>query len=249
MRYRGIVLPVVLLVGWELAARLIVSQSDLMSKPSDIVVAGLAAIADGSLLHATADTAWTVIAGFAIGASLGVYIGTVFGLFRLSADLSKLTFELLRPIPSVALIPIAMLTFGFGFRMQIAVVAFASFWPPLIVTQSAVRGIEPQLLQVARVLGFGFISRLYKIVLPAALPRIFVGLRLAAAMALVVAVTVEITANPLGLGYALIVAQENLHPDRMFAFLIWIGLLGWLLNSALLWAQDHLFGRWAENPS
>jgi NitT/TauT family transport system permease protein len=198
-------------------------------------------------LYATVATAATVVAGFAIGASLGVYFGTVFGLFGLSGDLSKLTLELLRPIPSVALIPIAMLTFGFGFRMQIAVVAFASFWPPLIVTQSAVRSIEPQLLQVARVLGLGFVSRLYKIVLPAALPRIFVGLRLAAGMALVVAVTVEITANPLGLGYALIVAQENLHPDQMFAFLIWIGLLGWLLNSALVWAQDHWFARWTEN--
>jgi ABC-type nitrate/sulfonate/bicarbonate transport system permease component len=102
----------------------------------------------------------------------------------------------------VALIPLALLIYGYGFRMEIAVVAFACFWPLLIITESAVRGIEPRLLEVSRALGFGLAARVFKIVLPAALPRVFVGLRLAAAVSLVVAVTVEITANPIGLGYA-----------------------------------------------
>ncbi len=88
-----------------------------------------------------------------------------------------------------------------------------------------------------------------KIFLPAALPRVFIGLRLAAAVALVVAVTVEITTNPMGLGYALIVAQESMKPDRMFVFLVWVGFLGWLVNVVLLRAQQHWFGRmgsWEE---
>jgi NitT/TauT family transport system permease protein len=149
----------------------------------------------------------------------------------------------------VALIPLALLIYGFGYRMEIVVVAFACFWPLLIITENAVRGIEPRLLEVSRALGFGLLARVFKIVLPAALPRVFVGLRLAAAVALVVAVTVEITTNPIGLGYALIVAQESMRPDRVFVFLLWIGFLGWLVNAALLRAQHRWFGRmgsWAE---
>jgi NitT/TauT family transport system permease protein len=106
-------------------------------------------------------------------------------------------------------------------------------------------------MEVSRALGLSFPARVFKIVLPAALPRVFVGLRLAAAVALVIAVTVEITANPIGLGYGLIVAQESMKPDRMFVFLLWIGFLGWLVNAVLLRAQQRWFGRmgaWAELP-
>ena len=246
MNPRPFILPLAIVVVWELAGRLGLVQSELMAVPTQIARAGFLAISDGSMLHATYETAVASVWGTAIGASLGVFLGMVFGLFRLSSDLSRLTLEILRPIPSVALIPVSMLVVGFGFGMEVAVVAFATFWPPLIVTEAAVRGIEPQLLQVARVLGFGFPRRLTKIILPAALPRIFVALRLAAAVALVVGVTVEITANPMGLGHGLIDAHESLHPDRMFAYLIWIGLLGWLLNTILLWIQYHLLARWME---
>ncbi|MEY2803603.1 MAG: hypothetical protein RL657_939, partial [Pseudomonadota bacterium] len=143
-----------------------------------------------------------------------------------------------------------LLIYGYGFKMEGSVVAFSSFWPVLIITESAVRGIEPRLLEVSRMLNLSLWQRTFKIVLPAALPRIFVGLRLAAAVALVVAVTVEITANPQGLGYALIVAQESMRADRVFAFIAWIGLVGWALNALLLRAQYRWFGhmgRWAVN--
>ena len=81
-----------------------------------------------------------------------------------------------------------------------------------------------------------------KIVVPAALPRFFVAFRLAAAAALIVAVTVEIAANPLGLGYGLMIAQQTLHPDIMFAMLIWLGIVGWSVNALLLQMQRRLFG-------
>jgi ABC-type nitrate/sulfonate/bicarbonate transport system permease component len=246
---RGMLLPVGLLVLWELAARsgFIVAAS--MSHPTAIGFAGYRALLDGSLFEATRQTFGAALGGLAIGSGLGIVVGVAFGLSRLLASLMRLSTEALRPIPSVALIPLSLLIFGFGFRMEIAVVAFACFWPLLILTENAVRGIEPRLLDVSRALGFGVVRRVIKIVLPAALPRVFVGLRLAAAVALVVAVTVEITTNPIGLGYALIVAQESMKPDLVFVFIVWIGLLGWLLNAVLLRAQQRWFGRmgsWAE---
>jgi len=191
--------------------------------------------------------AW--LGGLALAVLVAVPLGVLLGSVPFLGTAARALVELMRPIPSVALIPLALLIYGYGFRMEIAVVAFACFWPLLIITESAVRGIEPRLIEVSRALGFGLTARVCKIVLPAALPRVFVGLRLAAAVSLVVAVTVEITANPIGLGYALIVAQESMKPDRMFVFLIWIGFLGWLVNAVLLRAQQRWFGRmgnWAE---
>jgi NitT/TauT family transport system permease protein len=145
-------------------------------------------------------------------------------------------------VPPVALIPLSLLIFGFGFSMEIAVVAFAVIGPIFLFTRAAIRGIEPQLMEESHALGLGLVARVTKIVLPAILPRIFVAFRIALGIALVVAVTVEITANPLGLGYALTIAQQSLEPDLMYAMLLWIGLLGWSLNALLVSAESRLFG-------
>ena len=146
----------------------------------------------------------------------------MFGLIPPVSRLLRLTVEILRPVPAIAIVPIALLIFGFGYRLEIAIVAFACFFPLLILTESAVRQIAPRLIEVSRVLRLGQTQRLTKIVLPASLPRIFVALRLAGGVALIVAVTVEIAANPMGLGYRLMVAGQSLRPADMFATLIWI---------------------------
>jgi NitT/TauT family transport system permease protein len=145
-------------------------------------------------------------------------------------------------VPSVALIPLALLVFGFGFRMEIAVVAFSCYWPMLLLARAAIAQVEPRLLEVASVLGLGRRDRVVKIVVPAALPRVFIAVRLCVGIALVVAVTVEIAANPQGLGYALMNAQQSLRPDLMLAMLLWIGLLGWGLGAALTALQRRWFG-------
>src|SRR5207244_11596956 len=112
--------------------------------------------------------------------------------------------------------------------------AFSTFWPPLIRTQSAVVQIEPRLIEVARVVGLSRLQTVWKIVLPAAAPRLMTALRLAAGLALVVAVTAEIVSNPQGLGHELMIAQETLRPERMLAVLLWVGLVGWGKTAALL---------------
>jgi NitT/TauT family transport system permease protein len=249
---KGLLLPALVLLLWEGIARGGLLKAESLSFPSAILRAAWGVVIDGSLLKAALETFGGAVGGLAVGASAGVLAGVAFGLSRTLAGLMRVSTESLRPIPSVALIPLALLIHGYGFKMESSIVAFSCFWPLLIITESAVRGIEPRLIEVARVLNLSLVERVTKIVLPAALPRIFVGLRLAAAVSLVVAVTVEITANPMGLGYALIVAQESMRPDKVFAFIGWIGLIGWALNASLLRAQRHWFGRmgnWAEQSS
>ena len=197
---------------------------------------------DGTLLLATQQTLLAALGGLAIGGGLGLIVAILFGLFARLAQLMRFTVETVRPIPSVAIIPVAMLIFGFGYRLEMSIVAFACFWPVMIIGQSAVAGIEPRLDEVGRALRLNLWARVTKIVLPAALPRFFVAFRLAAGAALIVAVTVEIAVNPLGLGYGLMLAQQTLHPDQMFALLIWVGIIGWGFNALLLFAQRRLFG-------
>ncbi|MET0867958.1 MAG: ABC transporter permease subunit [Pseudorhodoplanes sp.] len=240
--WRGLVLPVGFIAMAEIAARVTGYESSLLASPSAIAAAFWTALLDGTLLHATYATLVTSIAGLALGTLLGLLAGILLGLVRTADRLMEFSIEAFRPIPAVALIPIALLVFGFGYRMEIAIVAFAAFWPVLVLSRAAVAGVEPRLIQVARALGFGIAARIWKIVLPAALPRIFVAFRLAAGIALIVAVTVEIAANPLGLGYSMILAQQTLRPELMLALLVWLGIVGWVMNKLLVWSQFRLFG-------
>jgi sulfonate transport system permease protein len=229
--------PLALLATFEFYARGVAPGSDALAPPTAAVRAFAGAAMDGSLLQATAFTLVAAATGLFIGAGLGLALGLALGLSRRTAQMGVLAIELLRPVPSVALIPLAMLVFGFGLRMEFSVVAFATFWPMLILTQAAVSQVEPGLLEVSHVLGLGRWQRSVKVVLPAIVPRLFVALRLGVAIALVVAVTVEIAANPNGMGYAMMIAQQSLDPALMLAWLGWIGVVGYAINAAALRLQ------------
>jgi ABC-type nitrate/sulfonate/bicarbonate transport system permease component len=239
---KGIAFPLAFLLVWEAGMRWTGVQSDSLAPPSQIAVAFFGALLDGTILRRTAETLYAALMGLAIGGGSALVISIMLGLIPPFARLMQFTIEALRPIPAVALIPVAILVLGFGPGMEISLVAFAAFWPVLIFGYAAIAHIEPNLLDVGRVLRLGPIGRVTKIVLPATLPRYFVAFRLAAAVALIISVTIEITANPRGIGYELMAASQSLHPDLMFAMLLWIGLVGWSLNAALLFGQRRLFG-------
>jgi NitT/TauT family transport system permease protein len=242
-RLRGLVIPVLLIMLWEIGARLGTLPPDTMSQPSAIVAAGWEALRDGTLLLATVQTFQTALLGLAIGAAIGITIGSLIGLLPALEAIIGPTLDTIRPVPAVALIPLALLIYGFGVRMEVLVITFACIWPILIVTVSAVRGIEPRLIEVARMLEMAPLKRLVRIVLPAALARIAVGIRVSAGVALVVAVTVEIVLNPQGLGYGMIIAAQSLRPDLMWAELLWVGLAGWAFNRLLTTIDRRWFGR------
>ena len=242
-RAKAFLLPVAALALLEVWARAIHLQSDSLAPPSAVAAALAEAFKDGSVLTATRDTLISAFAGLAIGGAIGLAFGIALGIFRIFDRLMEVTVEAIRPIPSIALLPIALIALGFGYRMEILIVAFACIWPILILSRAAVGGIEPRLIEVSRALRLSPLDRVRKIIVPAALPRIFLAFRLAAGIALIVAVTVEIAINPIGLGAAIMTAQQALRPDLMLAYLVWIGVVGYLLNTGLVVAQRHLFGR------
>lgn len=242
-RTRPLLLPIAALLVFELWIRLAHLQSDSLAPPSAAFVALVAALADFTIPIATRDTLLAVFAGLAIGSVIGLALGIAFGLSTILDRLMEVTIEAIRPIPSIALLPIALIALGFGYRMEIVIVAFACVWPMLILSRTAVRGIEPRLMEVSRALRLTPAQRIIKIIIPAALPRIFVAFRLSAGIALIVAVTVEIAINPLGLGAGIMQAQQALRADLMLAYLVWIGAIGYGFNFTLVVVERRLFGR------
>ena len=240
---RALVLPVAVLLALEVWTRMVHLQSDALAPPSAVAAAMAEAFSDGTILIATRDTLTAAFAGLVTGGGVGLALGIALGLIRVLDRLMEATIEALRPIPSIALLPIALIALGFGYRMEIVIIGFACIWPMLILSRAAVRDIEPRLIEVARALRLSATDRVTKIILPAALPRIFLAFRLTAGIAVIVAVTVEITINPIGLGAGIMTAQQALRPDLMLAYLVWIGIVGSALNSTLLLAQRRWFGR------
>lgn len=241
VKWRGFVIPVGLIVLAEAAGRINNLDSDSLALPSAIALAMVHAFLDGSLINATLQTLVMSFTGMAIGTLLGIAAGIVLGISDVTNRLAEVTLESFRPIPSIALAPLALLIFGFGYWLEISIVAFATLWPALIFTRAAIAGIEPRLLEVASTLELSALARVRKIIIPAALPRIFVACRLSASIALIVAVTVEVGVNPYGLGAAMMAAQQFLNPALAGAILVWIGVIGWLLSVGLTKAQQHFF--------
>jgi ABC-type nitrate/sulfonate/bicarbonate transport system permease component len=236
----GALLPVLVLSLWEALSRAGVLSEDGFSRPSRFFVAGAKALADGTLLVQTAQTFAAAAQALAIAALAGIVLGAILGLFRPLERAASLTIESLRPIPSVALIPLSLLLFGFSRDMSAAVAAFACFWPILLVTVSAVRSVDVRLIEVGRLLGYSLPNIIAKFALPAALPAILVGIRVAAGIAIVVTVTTEIVTNPRGLGFAMTMAAQSLQADLVWATLMWVGVIGYLLN----WGLERLEQRW-----
>ncbi len=236
----GLIAPITLIGLWELLTYDI-TDSFTIAAPSRVIVAFAEEVASGNLPLALVQTLYTSTLGLLIGGSLGLIMGLVTGLMTPFARLLAVTFEILRSIPAVVIFPVALITFGFGVRLELTVISFSAFWPVLLLTQSAVTQVEPRLIEVSRALGMGFVKRIHSIVLPAILPFVFVAFRLAIAASVILSVTVEILGNPMGLGYQLMQSQQFLQPAMMFAYFFTIGLLGWSVNAMVVWSEKKLF--------
>lgn len=244
----GGIVPACVAVLWELLSRAGALSEDGFSRPSRWLVAGWQALGDGSLLRQTGQTFGAAALGLGIAAAAAISFGTLLGLSRPLERAATLTIDALRPVPSVALIPLSLLIFGFTRGMSAAVAAFACFWPILLTTTAAVRGIDPRLIDVGRMLGLSRTRRIFKLALPAAVPGIMVGVRVAAGIAIVVTITTEIVSNPRGLGYAMTMASQSLQADLAWATLLWVGVIGWAVNASMLrleqrWLRWYWAGR------
>ncbi|MDB5824297.1 MAG: binding-protein-dependent transport system inner rane component [Herminiimonas sp.] len=239
-------LAILLLLGaWQWTVQSGRVQFDYLPSPSAILLALWAVTLSGDLLKDTVHTLQATLLGWLIVCVIGITLGAALGYSKTLRNYTLASIELARPLPGVAFVPVALLLFGFSMRTELLVIAIPSLWPILINTMGGVLAIHPRLFDVARMLRFSRVQVFRKILIPAALPSIVVGCRLSLGLALVMAIIAEIVGNPEGLGYAVVREQQAMAPDRMFAYVFAIGILGVVFNAVL----QALSRRFVPNPS
>ena len=169
--------------------------------------------------------------GLGIAALIAIPVGIVVGSSRLLYRSLRGVIEFLRPIPSVALIPLAVLIYGSGLESKVFLAAFAATWPLLMQTLYGVQDVDPVATDTARSFGFSRAQRMLRVTLPSAVPYIATGVRISAAVALILAVTAELVIGSPGLGREINIARQGEATDIMYALIIATGLLGWVINA------------------
>jgi len=171
-------------------------------------------------------------AGLLLATVVGVAVGLTLGLTPVIADALTPVLEFLRAMPAVALVPAALLLLGIGPRTQIIVIASAAVWPILLNTIDGTRGIDPMVLDVAHSYQMRWPDRLFRMVLRAASPQIVAGMRTALSVGIIMLVFSEQFGSTEGVGYQLLSSERNFEVPQMWAAMILLGLLGYLLNVA-----------------
>lgn len=221
-------------LAWEMAIRGGLLRYQYLPAPSSIALGASEIVANGELAAATLHTIVSVLLGWVIAVALGVALGLLLGCSPFLRRNLMTTIEVLRPMPAVAFVPMALLLFGFSIQTELVVIILPSVWPVLINTMGGLTDIHPRLEDVARTFRLTRTATFCRVFLPAATPAIMVGVRLSLSLAVVLAVVAEMVGNPEGLGYAVVSQQQALRPDRMFAYVIVVGLLGIVLNALLV---------------
>ena len=243
----GAVLPIVLLALWQILSFQGFFRPTLLPSPLTIAQTAWDLLQTGELEKNLAISLWRVLQGFALGATAGLLVGLALGLSDRLRQLSRGLTEFLRPIPTIAWVPILILWMGIDEGSKITVIAIGSFWPVFLNTLQGVRQTDDEYLEVAKVLEKSKWVLVTQVILPSALPSIFTGLRIGMGIAWASVVGAELIAASSGIGFMILYAREVSQPDVVLVGVAAIGLTGLIIDSLiqkfenilLKWNQPH----------
>ena len=218
--------PLGLLVVWEACARLGWVPVLFLPSPLGVLEEGLAMAMSGELWVHLAASLQRLLAGFAIGAALGIVIGVWVGFFSLAEAVGTPLIAATFPIPKIALLPLLILWLGLGEASKVAVIALGVFFPMAINTYTGVREADPLLVRAAVAFGASRAGVIRKVILPSALPMIFAGLRLGAGTALLLLVAAEMIAVESGIGFLVLHAGNIMATTKLMVGIVMLSLLG-----------------------
>ena len=239
-KLNGIAALLALMAAWELVARAGLVNPLLFPALSKILASFLALIASGEIPAQVSRSMERAAAGYVLAAAVCIPLGILMGVFERVYRALEIVVETLRPIPPPVVIPVAMLFFGIGDGMKIFVIFFSCAWPILLNTIDGVRNIDRLLVDTARTFGLKGGRTIVQVVLPAAAPQIMTGLRISLSITLILVVISEMVGSTDGIGYFILNAQRRLKIDQMYAGMIALALLGYILNQAFLFASKRL---------
>ncbi|MEU4420163.1 ABC transporter permease [Actinoplanes sp. NPDC024001] len=247
-RFTGAVLTRIAALGalalaWEILPRVGAVDAVFLPPLSEVLVAWWDLLASGELWSHTSASLGRSAAGFGLAIAVAVPLGLLIGWYTPVANLLNPLLEVFRNTAALAILPVFVLILGLGETSKVAIIFYGCTWPILLNTVSGVRTVDPLLIKSARSLGLGPVRLFQKVVLPAAVPTIFTGIRLAGAASILILIAAEMVGAKAGLGYLINYAQYNFAVPDMYAGIITISAIGLLVNQLLV-VTERRFSTW-----
>lgn len=234
--------PAALIVVWELVGRLGLVDPFFLPPPTGILGSMWSLALSGELFRHMGISLYRALGGYFLASALGLGFGVLICWSRRAEDVLDPVFELLRPVSTLGLVPLMIIWFGIGNGSKIAIVLKACFFPILLNTVAGIKGVNLKLIHAARSLGASEYQIWTKVILPAALPVIFTGMRISTAISMMAIVGVEMLAADSGLGFMIIDAQRVFDTARMFVGIITLSVLGFCMDCAARTLQKRFVG-------
>ena len=244
LAWLGAIVPLALVAAWVLATEVLGAPAYKLPSPGDVWTAAVQLAATGQLGLYVAISVQRVLIGFAVGALVGLALGAVVGLSRVGEALLAPTIAGVRAVPSLAWVPILILYLGVGEDSKVVLIALGAAFPVFTTVAGSLRHVDPHLVEAGRAYGLRPVGLFARVQLPAVLPALVSGLRLALAQAWLFLVAAELIASSMGLGFLLSDSQNNGRVDRMFLAIILLALLGTVTDTVLNVVQRVLLRRW-----
>jgi ABC-type nitrate/sulfonate/bicarbonate transport system permease component len=232
----------------ELAVRLGMINGMIVPPPSRILVRTLGIVASGAFLPPLAMTLYLLFAAYFCACAIAILMGLALGRSRAMYNLFEPLVEIVRPLPKPALLPLLILLLGLGAAMKLTIVGLAVFFPVLINTIQGVLGVDPILINTARTFGHGRFGILWKVILPASMPLILVGMRVSLALGLILVTVTEMIAGTGGLGFLIVDMQRSFRVLDMYAWLVILAVIGFALNAGFVKIERRV-AHWATEST
>lgn len=232
-------------IVWEAAPRIGFIDPAFFPPFTEVISAWWKLVVTGELWTHFSASILRSIVGFSLALTIAIPLGLLIGWYPLARDLFTPILELFRNTAALALLPVFILLLGIGEVSKISIILFACTWPILLNTISAVKNIDPLLIKSARSMNISSFKLFYKVILPASVPTIFTGIRMAGTGAILVLIAAEMVGAKEGLGYFITYTQYNFLIPEMYAGILTISVLGLLINQQLVNLEKR-FSRWKQ---
>lgn len=232
-----------LLAAWQIVPSLGLVERTFLPPLTEVLQAWWKLAASGELWTDAHVSLQRSLTGFGIALAVGIPLGLLIGWYPIAAELLSPVLAIFLNTAAIALLPVFTLILGIGETSKISIIVYASVWPVLYNTISGVRHVDPLLVKSARSLGVTHLRLFQKVILPAAVPTIFTGVRLAGAASILVLITTEMVGAKAGLGYLILNSQFNFQIPQMYAGILTVSAIGVAFNYLLL-SLERRFSTW-----
>ncbi|WP_434995782.1 ABC transporter permease [Arthrobacter sp. Ld5] len=241
----GLVVPALILLAWHVSTASGFFRPSQLPSPASVLAAAVDLVERGQLATHILISTQRVVLGFVIGSLLGVLAGALLGLSRLADVLLTPTVGALRAVPSLAWVPLLVLWIGINEDSKVTLISIGAFFPVFTTLYLGLRHVDRNLVEAARAFGLGGLRLLTTVQLPAVVPALFSGLRLALAQSWLFLVAAELIASSMGLGFLLTDSQQTGRVDRILLAIILLAVIGKTTDALLGVAERRAVRRWA----